>query len=139
MFRSLIFALVIGTWAIGSGCSDRNSRPSVTIQGTVTLDGKPLPQGSIHFTSPLTGESAYMNLEPGGKYAVTFPEADVGEAYEISIQRPQIEEDDAHAKIEPIKMDVKIPPKYTNRRSSGLTLTIESGGEQTYDVDLSSS
>ncbi len=139
MFRKLMFALLLCSGVVSFGCSGRSARPPATIEGVVTLDGEPLPQGSIHFTSPLTGESAYVNLEPGGTYSVTFPEADVGEAYEVSIQKPQIEEDDAHARVAPVKMDVKIPPKYTDRTTSGLTYEIQDGGTQTFDVELTSS
>ncbi|MBA2113467.1 hypothetical protein [Bremerella alba] len=138
MFRYALFTLAVFTWVACLGCNQRSARPSVTIEGTVTVDETPLPQGSIHFTSPLTGESAYVNLQPDGTYAVSFPEADLGEAYEVSIQKPQIELEDAHAKAERIKMDVKIPPKYAHRTTSGLTFTVQEGGTQTFDVELSS-
>ena len=139
MFREFLFVLLLCSSAVCLGCSGRSTRPPATIEGTVTLDGKPLPQGSVHFTSPLTGESAYVNLEPGGTYSVTFPETDVGEAYEVSVRKPEIEEDDAHARVAPVKMDVKIPPKYTDRTTSGLTYEVQEEGTQTFDIELTSS
>lgn len=120
------------------GCGGKEERPSAVIKGVVTLDGKPLEQGSVHFTSPQTGESAYSNLGPGGEYSVKFPAADLGKAYQVSIGKTIVEETDAHALAAnpAAPLTVKIPGKYAERTTSGLTVTVEHGGATRYDITL---
>lgn len=103
------------------------------------MDGKPLEQASVHFTSPLTGESAYANVEPGGTYRIPFPEVDIGEVYEVAVRKPVIEVEYATDAPKSQPKTTKIPDKYANRRTSGLTFKVESGGPQTYDIELSGS
>lgn len=122
-----------------TGCQGRSSRPPADIHGVVRLDGKPLEQASVHFTSPRTGESAYANVEPGGIYRIPFPEVDIGELYEIAVRKPIVEVEYATDAPTSQPKTTKIPDKYANRRSSGLTFKIESGGPQTFDIDLSGS
>lgn len=131
----------IGMTAIGMtlGCGGDRQRPAAEIQGQVRLDGEPLSQGSVHFTSPRSGETAYANLDSSGRYSVRFDQVDVGEVYEVSVSTPVIDEQDAHAVVAPQKMNVTIPSKYTNRTTSGLSLTIEDAGTHEFDIDMSSS
>ncbi|QDU73093.1 hypothetical protein Pan97_00600 [Bremerella volcania] len=121
------------------GCQGRSARPSADIQGVVRLDGKPLEQASVHFTSPRTGESAYANVEPGGTYRIPFPEVDIGELYEVAVRKPVVEVEYATDAPTSQPKTTKIPDRYANRRTSGLTFKIESGGSQTFDIDLSGS
>ncbi|MEW4455208.1 hypothetical protein AB1L30_21245 [Bremerella sp. JC817] len=134
----LSLMIVVGCVGMG-GCSGKSSRPSATIEGVVRYNGQPLEQASVHFTSPLTGESAYANLENGGKYVIEFPEADVGQKYEIAVRRPYIEVEDAHSAPKIIPMKVAIPSKYHHRTTSGLSFQLEQGGMQTFDIELSKS
>ena len=131
--------LVVLAGAILLGCSGKPSRPSATIEGTVRYNGEPLEQASVHFTSPLTGESAYANLEPGGKYSLFFPEVDVGQRYEIAVRRLYIEVENAHDPPKIIPMKVKIPSKYHNRTTSGLSFQLEQPGLQSFDIELTRS
>ncbi|MCC9606587.1 hypothetical protein LOC68_17110 [Blastopirellula sp. JC732] len=138
MFRYVHLAILGIAATMLLGCGGGSERPSATIQGVVTLEGKPLDQGSVHFTSPKTGESAYANLTGEGKYLVTFPYADIGQAYQVSIGKTVVDETDAHALAAnpPAPMTVKIPAKYSERTTSGLSVTIETGGETQYDIAL---
>ncbi|UUO06854.1 hypothetical protein M4951_00735 [Blastopirellula sp. J2-11] len=132
-----IWIVVISAGLLG-GCGGEKERPSAVIQGVVTLGGQPLGQGSVHFTSPQTGESAYANIGPEGNYSVEFPFVDLGQAYQVSIGKTVVEETDAHALAvnPPPPMSVKIPPKYSERTTSGLSVTIEHEGETQYDIAL---
>ncbi|QDT91799.1 carboxypeptidase-like regulatory domain-containing protein [Gimesia algae] len=124
-----------------SGCgSDLDSRPTVEIMGTVTMDGSPLQEASIQFTSPKTGESAYANLDKNGKYSITFPKADIGSAYEITITPPVVEEENAMALAEQSqnKSTTKIPAKYSDRTTSGLSARVEQAGTNEANFDLKS-
>ena len=98
MYRLSLFCCLLVAVLLAQGCSgDPNVRPSVEISGTVTLDGAPLQQASIQFTSSKSGESAYANLDENGNYSVSFPQADVGSAYEVTISPPVVEEENAMA------------------------------------------
>ncbi len=138
MVRISFAAFLVLSAALTVGCTGQTSRPSATIEGIVRYDGKPLEQASVHFTSPLTGESAVANVDSSGKYTIEFPKADVGQLYEIAIQRPYVEVEDAHAVPKIIPMKTKIPSKYHLRTTSGLTYKVEKGGQQTFDIELQS-
>lgn len=87
-----VVALVVLSLFFFSGCGGKtDDRPEVAINGVVTLNGAALNEGSIHFRSTKTGESAYINLTAGGKYSITFPKADIGSEYEVSIAPPVVE------------------------------------------------
>ncbi|WP_339734343.1 carboxypeptidase-like regulatory domain-containing protein [uncultured Gimesia sp.] len=123
------------------GCSgEADSRPAVEIKGTITLDGAPLQQASIQFTSPKTGESAYANLDADGNYSISFPKADIGAEYEISVTPPVVEEENAMAlaEIPKEKTATKIPAKYSNRSTSGLKTIIKQAGSNEADFELKS-
>ena len=135
----LSFLLVCSLW--GPGCSgDPNARPAVEISGNVTLDGAPLQEASIQFTSSKTGESAYTNLDENGHYSVTFSEADVGSAYEVTISPPIVDEENAMALAEQpqAKSTTKIPAKYSKRTTSGLIAQITEAGANQANFELKS-
>jgi len=123
-----------------AGCGGSDTRPEATITGQVLLDGSPLTAGSIRFTSTKTGESAYANLDGSGRYEVTFPEADVGSEYDVTVGAAIEEELDATAIAEnpPEKVRSRIPRKYSDRTTSGLKTTIATEGENQFDVELRS-
>lgn len=123
------------------GCSgDSDARPAVEIKGTVTLDGSPLQQASIQFTSPKTGESAYANLNENGQYSIAFPKADIGSAYEVTISAPVVEEENAMALAEQPqkKTTTKIPAQYSKRTTSDLSVRVEQAGTNEANFDLKS-
>ena len=124
-----------------SGCNgSTDSRPAVEINGTVTLDGDPLQEGSIQFSSPKTGESAYANLDANGHYSISFPQADIGTEYEIIVNPPVVEEENAMALAEKpkAKSTMKIPAKYSNRTTSGLKAKIQQAGSNEANFELKS-
>ncbi len=122
------------------GCGESDPRPPVEISGVVNLDGAPLQEGSIHFTSGQTGETSYANLNEKGQYSLKFPKADLNTQYEIKIGPPVVDEQDAHAleNNPPSKMKQSIPKKYLNRTTSGLKVKIEKDGKNEFDFDLTS-
>jgi len=123
------------------GCGQSaDDRPPVEITGTVTLDGKPLMTGVIQFTSSQTGESAYSPLDAAGNYWLEFPNADVGAEYAVTISPPIDESGDALAAAEnpAARQSSPIPRKYRDRTTSGLSVTIQQPGLNTFDFQLSS-
>ncbi|UUO06852.1 hypothetical protein M4951_00725 [Blastopirellula sp. J2-11] len=143
MFIRQLCLWSLGISAIGLlwGCGTSDARPSAILQGTVTLNGKPLEEGSVRFTSTKTGETAYANLEAGGRYSVEMPEVDLGEDYLIAVGQTIVDETDAMALAAnpPAPMTVKIPAKYAERTTSGLSLTIDQPGVHSFDIELKGS
>lgn len=141
MYRLSVLSLLLVCSLWGQGCSgDPNARPAVEISGNVTLDGAPLQEASIQFTSSKTGESAYTNLDENGHYSVTFSEADVGSAYEVTISPPVVDEENAMALAEQpqAKATTKIPAKYSKRTTSGLIAQITEAGANQANFELKS-
>lgn len=140
--RELIESVAVLMLAVfvSAGCGGGDERPSASIQGTVMLDGEPLSVGSVQFTSTKTGESAYANLDDTGRYLVKFPEADIGTEYQVTVGKPVEENVDANelAMNPPEPVKIRIPQRYWNRATSGLTTTISSAGENTFNIDLRS-
>lgn len=120
------------------GCGGSDERPSGEFHGVITLNGKPLEGGSVHFTSPKTGETVSANLASEGQYSIKLPALDVGEVYEVAVASEAIVSGEVHAH-EPLptsSSSVKVPAKYSNRRTSGLTATVEKSGKQQFDFEL---
>jgi len=131
-------ALLVAWFVLLAGCGGSGS--SATISGVVTLDGKPLPAGSVQFASTKSGQAAFANLEGDGRYSVVFPEADLGAEYEVTVGEPVDDDVDATAIAEnpPEKTKRRIPQKYSDRTTSGLKVTIANPGETEFNIDLQS-
>ncbi|QDS86469.1 hypothetical protein EC9_06310 [Rosistilla ulvae] len=139
-FNKTRFLRLLASLVLLVGCGDSDPRQPATISGQVLLDGTPLSSGNIQLTSPKTGESAAVNLDNDGRYSVTFPKADIGADYEVTIGPPQEEELDATALVEnpPEKVVNLIPKKYSARTTSGLKTTLATAGENEFNVELTS-
>lgn len=134
-------ALLTGALLFAAGCASENEvRPPAVIAGAVTLDGEPLSSGSVQFTSPRTGESAFANLDGNGQYRVEFPAADVGATYDVTVGPEVNDNEDATAMLENNQAPAEspVPAKYRDRATSGLTFTLTADGENTFDIPLSS-
>lgn len=135
-----IHGMLAASLVLSIGCGGGTPRPAVTIVGIVTLDGEPLSGASIRFTSPESGETAYANLDDGGRYRVRFPEADIGVEYVATVGTPVEDDLDATAIAEnpPERVRDLVPEKYRDRSSSGLKVMVSGGGETEFNVDLTS-
>ncbi len=65
-----------------TGCGGVKTPPLGLVEGTVTLDGRPLPAAIVVFTPDAQGRSSTAVTDTGGHYALTFlrdiPGANVG-------------------------------------------------------------
>lgn len=120
------------------GCSGGKTRPGAKIHGTIRLDGKPLSEGSVQFTSTRTGEAVYVNLTSDGQYLLDFPEIDVATSYDVTVQAVIDENQEALAMLEnpPDKKKNLIPPKYSDRKTSGLKADSIVAGDNEFNFDL---
>jgi hypothetical protein len=110
-----------------AGCGGSGTATEVT--GTVKMNGAPLPGGKVTFvyadgkTNPAT-----TIIQQDGKYTLVLPPEG---AVKIAVEgqgRPSVVQKGAPP-------PTKIPAKYTQAQSSGLTYTIIKG-KQTKDLEL---
>jgi hemoglobin len=101
-------------------------KPAAQVSGKVTLDGKPLPAGSIVFTTQDGKGNTNGLIAPDGTYIVDrVPKGPV----KIHITVPAAPGEKKQA--------VTIPAKYTNSATSGLTLEVQQG-QNNFDIILKS-
>jgi len=138
-----------------TGCSSKSSKPDLTpVSGTVTLDGKPLPDADIVFFlqgQSVPGYTASMGkTDAGGKYQLKFggqPGAVPGN-FRVTVSRIVNE---SGAALNPEEgMDLtqlemqglakqSLPAKYWNLDKTELTATVEKGKAEGYDFQLTGS
>jgi hypothetical protein len=63
-FRSL-WLLAVVSCLIPLGCKRQKEVPRYPVSGTVTLDGKPLPEGRIYFKTVADGSVEVMDIKDG--------------------------------------------------------------------------
>lgn len=111
---------------ICAGCGGGDSQqPTGQVEGVVTLNGQPLPEGGISFYDEKTGNSAGGTIE-NGKFAM----ADRVEAgsYKVAVHPPAPPQPEDEASGEQARVDAAlIPEGYQDESSSGLTATVVDG------------
>ncbi|HEY7330363.1 MAG TPA: hypothetical protein VH592_22175 [Gemmataceae bacterium] len=141
---SLVVVIVL------TGCGKgARSIESAEVSGKVLFQGKPLPGGRITFASANTAFAASELIEENGTYTIKAPVGDVkisvdnsmlqqqggkmGGGKPKSFPRPPGKEEETR----PVKGKyVKIPSKFKDATTSGLTYTVKKGA-QTHDIELS--
>lgn len=135
----------------GSGPDDLNP-----VTGVVTLDGEPLAGATVSFSpvSEGSGRPAVGTTDEQGVYQLTdmrFTQAGPGAApgkYHVTISKTSVAEESLPEEDDPNYGDLPdptstgtgveslVPEKYTDRSSSGLTATVESGANENVDFEL---
>jgi hypothetical protein len=110
--------------AIAVGCDKKKEIPRETnrgmVTGTVTLDGKPLPGGSIVFVSA-KDESYRAKGFIASDGSFTIPNSPTGDVLVAVEAAPQ---QSPQQPLTPNKNYVPIPLKYLDVKTSGLTATV---------------
>ncbi|MFW5693097.1 MAG: hypothetical protein ACOCWL_02675 [Thermoguttaceae bacterium] len=113
--------------------------PTAQVSGTVTLDGTPLPRGTVQFVPDASqgtqGPPAVGNIGPDGRY--TLQTAGVRGAL-IGHHKVRVE-----ARAEPKnEMDTLppslIPERYNSEQTSGLTVEVTAEGRNEHNLELTS-
>jgi len=120
-----------------SGCG---GVPTGSVSGSASIDGNPVPEGRVVFTS---SEHTCSATIADGQYKLSFngsPDIPVDD-YVITVFPPRNEEkfNPATNKIEFVKhsVDPKIfPKKYQKKSTSDQKFTPETG-ENTFDIEIS--
>jgi hypothetical protein len=115
-----ILIVAVFLFSATSGCGD--GRPSrVPVSGKVMIDGKPVMFGSLQFL-PQNGQGrpSSASIRPDGTFSVcTFDERDgcpLG-TFDVLIN--------ATENLNDTQLRYNVPKKYGDRRTSGITKTIE--------------
>jgi hypothetical protein len=118
---------VILLFASGCGPSQKEDPNRSTVSGVVTLDGNPLPAGNITFDA-VEGPLSTTTMITKGVYSTS--RAALGKN-EVSIETESL-------KIGFPAGYVKIPAKYTDTATSGLTAEIKPGANEAVNFELKS-
>lgn len=118
----------------------RRERRRVTASGTVTLDGQPLPDGTVTFFDG-NGGSAGVGIISNGQFTVSEASSSEGiqpGSYTVAVQSWE-QEPGAVTEAGEIVVEGKsrIPEKYNSSETSGLTAEV-GAGENSFTFELKS-
>lgn len=119
-----------------AGCgSDLPQQKTYSVTGSVTLDGKPLPNVTVIFHAEDKASFKWKELPQGttdaeGKFTIfTYKNSPADGApaakYLVGIEfTPPPQDDEGGDQVKRVK-GVRIPAKYADPKSSGLSVTVE--------------
>jgi hypothetical protein len=127
-FCPFLLALVAGILLVASGCGEKLG----TVTGKVTVDGEPVSDLEVTFipVDAEMGTDAIGFTNEQGEYKLIYGRGNVGAPigdYRVTIAGAELDGDSG----EPYRL----PPKYSDRRQTELTATVE-GGENTINFEL---
>ena len=125
-----IVAWVVGLSAI-LGCN-MGASPLASVDGAVTLNGKPIPDGSIVMVND-QGSIATAALQPDGSYSLKCPPG----TYLVAVTPPPAPDPLAPKVTGTPPKRIDIPRSYLDVGTSGLSAEIKEGGNK-FDFDLNS-
>lgn len=108
-----------------TGC---HSEPTAEVSGTVTLDGRPLPYGTVTFYPQANGKVAYGTIEASGNYELTSSDKQgisPGE-YRVVITAVRPLPSPVGQGL-PIPGQQLVPPKFTQLATTVLRFTLSAG------------
>lgn len=128
-------AVVMLVAMVGCGGSSE-----ATVRGIVTLDGTPVPRGSISFVPAMDGSQAYAMSDEAGSYEVFTgrePGLKAGEYKVVVVARKQskIQVNDRGGPAPP--GEAITPRWYASPATSGLSFNVEPGSNK-INLELSS-
>jgi len=125
-----VFCLFLLTAALSiTGCSSGSGL--VLVEGTVTLDGEPLPQAEVVFR-PDNGRPSVGLTDAEGKYKLKYTAERMGAVigpHVVSI-RTSLEDPDGE-KVSPKE---RVPPQYNSRSTLKVELTAKQSEPINFDL-----
>jgi hypothetical protein len=137
------FALLWLVVAFGSGCGHGGDFPTAKVRGVVTVDNQPLANAHLVFT-PDSGRAATGQTASDGSFTLTtYAPGDgaiVGHHHVVVVAREagdgQFDRPGAPGIERPGRS--LIPEKYGNTGTSGLAFDVAAGGDNTFQIQLTS-
>lgn len=124
----MVFAMI--------GCDSGDGLDRQVVTGKVTLDGKPLPTGSIQFVPDAPSEKAVSGggAITEGQYTIDRETGLIPGKYKVSIYAASAETPKSEAPGTSALPKELIPSKYNTE--STLTAEVKSGGTNSFDFEL---
>jgi hypothetical protein len=142
--RGYVLALAFASapvWAALPGCGrDPELLPAVPAAGTVTLDGKPVSKGTIHF-QPEKGRPASGAIDDGRFTLTTYEEGDgaVAGKHKVAVEAIEAEAPETNKRQPRNPVDANkylVPKKYAGTETSGVEVEVPPGGDSNLKVEL---
>jgi hypothetical protein len=125
--------VVVAALIVLAGCGDKKPKTAV-VQGKVTYNGKPVPNGTINFI-PADGPAATGEIGPDGSYRLTTHKkgdgAVLGTHKVVIVAMQNVEVGEAFTPLPP----PIVPIKYTSLSTTDLTAEVKDQ-ENTINFDL---
>jgi hypothetical protein len=115
------------------GCSGHGP-PTYRLAGKVTYANQPVPIGTLVFQSTKDGKPVTTAIDSTGNYFVNLPEG----SYQVGViaMRPLPESDNWQTAMSQRAPAPYVPVEFNQPTCSGLTVTVSSSQENTYDFNL---
>jgi hypothetical protein len=141
-FRLAGWGLLVGAILLSAGCG----APSGTVSGKVTVGGKTVPGGTVSFIPPDGKNTQFADIAEDGSYSVkNLPLGKVSITVETKSVAPLTAPGGVNMHMpagapnapnaDAAKRYVKIPDKYSQAESSGLSYEVKSG-RQEHPIEL---
>jgi hypothetical protein len=138
-FRLVASLLALVPGGCDSGSSEVDPLPRVTVSGTVTLDGKPLPEGKVQF-QPDSSSSGVMTAGEinDGKFAIEQAKGPVPGKYRVMISsRPVYKINPGENPGSANPGPEKVPRKYSGA-SPALEAEVTADSPNSFEFTLTS-
>jgi hypothetical protein len=132
--RRVLF-IVVSAWLVVPGCGggDSGNLPTAPVSGTLSVEGKPVAAGAIHF-HPQKGQAASGIVKDGKFTLTTYNDGDgaiVGKhrvALEVVEEVPTADGDTTTKSL--------LPKKFSSPDSSGIELEIPAAGRPNLQINV---
>jgi len=127
ILMTLFVVVTIPFWTGCGGVYDSS------VSGVVSLDGSPLPRGTVSYNPSLPGPASYGLIENDGTYTVNTGREEglpPGE-YTVTVvaKEPSVKED-PDSSFPPKPGKTITPPWYRSKKTSPLKITVDSGNNE---------
>jgi hypothetical protein len=111
-----------------------------SVSGVVSLDGSPLPRGTVSYNPTQPGPASYGLIGSDGTYEVNTGREEglpSGEYTVTVVAKEETVIEDPNSSLPPKPGKTITPPWYRSKKTSPLKMTVESGTNQ-IDIELTS-
>jgi hypothetical protein len=139
--RLVLAVAAVSVWAALPGCGrDPDQLPVVSAAGTVTLDGKPVPKGTVHF-QPEKGRPASGEIQDGKFTLTTYESGDgaVAGKHQVTVESVEAEAPETNRRVPKGTADTAkylVPKKYALAETSQIQVEIPPGGDKDIKIVL---
>ena len=141
MCKVITWCLVVGAFSFCLGCGKDNPQGRCTVEGTVTLNGEPLEEGSILFIPTRQGPVMTGAVITEGEFEIPEEKSLTPGEYGVKIDAvdktavvPTEGVEDRHRRRPPPMMKSLIPPEWTTGRTHKVTIKEGERNEFTFDI-----